>query len=274
MGRISALTELTTLASDDYLVVLDSSANIAKKITIANAFGITDFGWTATGESWTYSAYSSTTRIAEITVPTDATTKYTLGMRVKFTQPTDGVKWGIIHKVEATKLHIFMKSGNDLDNEAITSPQYSIAKVPLGFDPTPTLWERLATDTTQRSQGSPTSGTWYNMGSFSISLGVGAWDLSYRVTRQQNSSSTSAVVYSTLSSANNSESDSEFSATSELAMSATNIAGVSWSLYARKVVLLTAATSYYLNTKTTVVATIYARGDNAKETIRAISAYL
>lgn len=36
MGRISALTELTSVANDDYLVVLDTSANIAKKVTVAN----------------------------------------------------------------------------------------------------------------------------------------------------------------------------------------------------------------------------------------------
>ncbi len=275
MGRISALTELTSLASDDYLVVLDSSANIAKKISVANAFGIPDFGWTAAGESWTYSAYSATTRIAEITVPTDATTKYQAGMRVRFSQTTDGVKYGIIHKVEATKLHVFMKSGNDFDNEAITSPSYSTVKVPFGFDASPTMWERLATDTTQRSQASPVSGTWYNMGSFSLSLGVGAWDLSYRVTRQHNSGVASAKIYSALSSANNSESDSELSAAAELANTSATIAGVSWSLYARKVVLLSSATTYYANTKTTVASgTIYARGDDAKETIRAISAYL
>lgn len=274
MGRISALTELTTLASDDYLVVLDSSANIAKKITIANAFGITDNGFVASGESWTYSAYSATTRIAEITVPTDATIKYNPGMRVKFTQPTDGIKWGIIHKVEATKLHVFMKSGNDFDNEAITSPLYSTAKVPLGFNADPTLWEIESVDTTQRSQSSPTASVWYNLGSFSISLGVGAWDLSYRVTRQQNSGATSAVIYHTLSTANNSESDSEFSAFAETAMSAATIAGISWSFYQRKIVLLTAATSYYSNTKVTTAGTIYARGDNGKEVIRAISAYL
>lgn len=36
MGRISALTELTNVAVDDYLVVLDTSANIAKKVSVAN----------------------------------------------------------------------------------------------------------------------------------------------------------------------------------------------------------------------------------------------
>lgn len=126
MGRISALTELTTLASDDYLVVLDSSANIAKKITIANAFGIPDFGFTATGESWTYA--SATT----ITVPTDATTKYAKGNIVKFTQATGGTKYAVITTVAATLLTVVMLDGATLVNEAITSPFYSNVATPLG----------------------------------------------------------------------------------------------------------------------------------------------
>ncbi len=133
MGRISALTELTTLASDDYLVVLDSSANIAKKITIANAFGITDFGWTASGESWTFSSWSSTTRIGVLTVPTDATIKYNQGMRIKITQATGGTKYGFIVAVTSTTLSIFFGASITLNNEAITSPQYSIAAMPLGY---------------------------------------------------------------------------------------------------------------------------------------------
>jgi len=125
MGRISALTELTSLASDDYLVVLDSSANIAKKITIANAFGIPDLGYTAAGESWTYA--SATT----ITVPTDATTKYGKGMIIKFTQTTGGTKYAVLITVAATLFTIRMLNGATLANEAITSPSYTSAN-PLG----------------------------------------------------------------------------------------------------------------------------------------------
>jgi hypothetical protein len=126
MGRISALTELTSLASDDYLVVLDSSANIAKKISVANAFGIPDLGWTASGESWTYA--SATT----ITVPTDATTKYNVGMFIKVTQSTGGTKYGMIRTVASTLLTIVWLGGATLANEAITSPHYSIAQSPFG----------------------------------------------------------------------------------------------------------------------------------------------
>ena len=126
MGRISALTELTSLESNDYLIVLDSSANIAKKITIANAFGLPSFGFTATGESWTFSSWDSTTKIGVITVPTDATTKYSAGMRVKFTQTTGGTKFGIIHDVTATTLSVFFGTDYTLNNEAITSNDYLI----------------------------------------------------------------------------------------------------------------------------------------------------
>lgn len=126
MGRISALTELTSLASDDYLVVLDSSANIAKKITIANAFGIPDLGWTASGESWTYATATT------ITVPTDATTKYDEGMIVRFSQSTGGTKYAVITNVAATVLTLRMLGGATLANEAITSTYYSTVASPLG----------------------------------------------------------------------------------------------------------------------------------------------
>lgn len=126
MGRISALTELTSLASDDYLVVLDSSANIAKKITVANAFGIPDLGFTAAGESWTYASAST------ITVPTDATVKYAKGMTIKITQATGGTKYGTIITVAATLLTIAWRNGATLANEAITSPAYAIGHSPVG----------------------------------------------------------------------------------------------------------------------------------------------
>lgn len=126
MGRISALTELTELASNDYLVVLDSSANIAKKISVANAFGIPDASWTAAGESWTYA--SATT----LTVPTDATIKYDEGMVIRFTQSTGGTKYAVITNVAATVLTIAMLNGATLVNEAITSTQYSSLASPFG----------------------------------------------------------------------------------------------------------------------------------------------
>jgi hypothetical protein len=126
MGRISALTELTSLASNDYLLVLDSSANIAKKISVANAFGIPDLGFTASGETWVYA--SATT----ITVPSDATTKYAEGMVIKITQSTGGTKYAVIDTVASTLLTITMLNGATLANETISSPFYTTVATPLG----------------------------------------------------------------------------------------------------------------------------------------------
>jgi len=213
MGRISALTELTTLASDDYLVVLDSSANIAKKITIANAFGITDLGWVATGESWTYASWSSTTRIGTITVPTDATTKYYAGMRIKITQSTGGTKYGIIHLVASTLLTVFFPTGTTLNNEAITSPQYSIADTPLGFPKSEDKWKIEAIDTSARQGNTPTNNTWYvpSGSTANITIGVGIWRHGFQASNRAHSSagSTFAASYITSSTTTSTETDAE-----------------------------------------------------------------
>ena len=267
MGRISALTELTSLASDDYLVVLDSSANIAKKITVANAFGITDFGWTATGESWTYASWTSATRIGTITVPTDATVKYTAGMRIKITQSTGGTKYGIITKVAATLLTVFFPSGTTFNNEAITSPQYSIAKVPLGFNADPLLWELSSTLGTTTTQNSPTNGTWYNLGSHSLDVGIGAWLIGYQASYQTTHATTANETYVTLSTANNSSTDSDLGLREY--ESGDSGAGLTLGpLMREKLKLLTSATTFYLNFKTTTTTTSIQNRNATDETSR------
>lgn len=272
MGRISALTELTSLASDDYLVVLDSSANIAKKITIANAFGIADFGWTATGESWTYASWTSGTRTGTITVPTDATTKYKAGDRIKITQSTGGTKYGIITKVAATLLTVFFPSGTTLNNEAITSPFYALAGVnPLGFPTDSTLWYLEVTNTSLVGQASPTTNTWYNIGSISLVVPIGIWDLSYQV-GMYSSGGTAKKHQTTLSTANNTESTSRNTKSFE---SSTTLADISSSFTFIDQVNLASSTTYYLNGRTQVTSTqLYFLGDRNITIVRAECALL
>ncbi len=274
MGRISALTELTSLASDDYLVVLDSSANIAKKITVANAFGIQEFGWTATGESWTYASWTSGTRIGTITVPTDATTKYKAGDRIKITQSTGGTKYGIITKVAATLLTVFFPSGTTLNNEAITSPSYALAGVnPLNFPTDPTLWQLEATDTTLRSQNTPTTDTWYNLGSFNLPVGIGAWEVGYMVTPYFTRASAGAVrIGVTLSTANNTQSDAQM----DTQIESNSLVYTSNSQHNNKLVNLSSATTFYLNTRSETAGadSIYNVNDRTAAKIYARCAYL
>ena len=275
MGRISALTELTSLASDDYLVVLDSSANIAKKITVANAFGITDLGWTASGESWTYASWTSTTRIGTITVPTDATTKYVAGMRIKITQSTGGTKYGIITKVAATLLTIFFPTGTTLNNEAITSPQYSLAKSPSGFDLDPTVWTLEYTRTTQDTQASPTANTWYKLNaSDELVLGIGLWYAGYSVGHFAAKAAGGIDFETTLSTSSSSETDSTMTARTQ--SSGATPTQLMDPIVKTRILAVTSQTTYHLISETRSASHTDLGHDNDDQTLKiwATCAYL
>lgn len=130
--RVSQLTELTVVAVDDYIPIVDTSAGDTKKVKVQTLVGVPAFGWTATGESWTFSSWTSASNVGIVTVPTDATTKYNVGQYVQFVQATGGTKYGKILAVTATTLSIWMP-GYTLVNEAITTPFYSIAARPVGL---------------------------------------------------------------------------------------------------------------------------------------------
>ena len=277
MGRISALTELTELASNDYLLVLDSSASIAKKISVANAFGIPDFGWVVTGESWTFASWSSTTKIGTITVPTDATVKYYPGMRIRISQSTGGVKYGIIVKVAATLLTVFFGTDYTLNNEAISSPVYSAEKTPVGFNASPNKWKLELNDTTSRSQGSPTNGTWYNMGSLSLTIPAGSWNVLFTGQYYFDfAGSGDRAAGITLSTSTSSETDKEFSTYYRVATLNSNIYNEGgWKR--QKVLDLTSDTTYYPIMKSSGVSsatTLLFSNSVSPLRVTAISAYL
>lgn len=176
MPKISALSELTAPDGDDELAIVDTSSTETRKIKASTLFGI-GTGWASAPETPTYSTYDSNTRIAEMVVSAGADAVYTAGMRIKFSQPTDGVKYGIIVMVESELLHVFMNSDYDFDNEALTDVFVSRVKVPQGFDLDPEKWEVLLYDTTDSTiQASMTGGVYYTTG-FSIDIGVGAWSV-------------------------------------------------------------------------------------------------
>jgi hypothetical protein len=132
--RISQLTQITRaqLAVGDLVPVVDISAGQTKYCTLSDLTGLPDTTWTATGETWTYSAWDSALKRATITVPTDATTKYTPGMYVRFSQSTGGTKYGRIVSVTATTLVVYMGS-QTFNNETVTAPVYSVHGTPYGL---------------------------------------------------------------------------------------------------------------------------------------------
>jgi hypothetical protein len=234
-------------------------------------------GWVAAGETWTYVSADGPTGV--FSVPADVTTKYQAGQRVKYTQTTP--KYGIITAVGAfgagvTPITIYGGTDYTLANAAITSPLYSIVKAPLGFPMSPAKWTETFTDTSTRTQASPTAGIWYNVGSLQLSIPIGVWNVEYLAqVKSSKSAATQLDAKLTLSTANNSESD--------IAMSAYFVTGgasgtliLEAKAHMSRLLALAAKTTYYLNmlTGTAGTASIIINGANTTTIIRAVSAYL
>ena len=86
-------------------------------------------GWIASGETWTYASAST------FTISGDKTTKYSVGMKIKFTQTT--VKYGVIaavaYSAPNTTITIVVWTGYTVASAAITLPFFSFADQPQGF---------------------------------------------------------------------------------------------------------------------------------------------
>lgn len=277
--RISQNNQLTAaqLATTDILPIVDVSAGQTKYITVKDLTGAPSFGWTATGESWAYSSWNSTYKIGIITVPTDATTKYSPGMRVSFSQATGGTKYAIIHAVSSTTLTLFFGTDYTLTNEAITSPIYSPLDTPFGFPKNPIKWMTEVQLSSISNQASPAADTWYNIGGLSIPIGIGSWRVVVNTTSEAQSSGGSfTVTNSTLSTATNTGGSPKI--TSKGFGNGSSATGRDQS---KEMFLdLSSNTTYYLNFLTDTTATtnimVYGNTTNglAGTTVRAISSYL
>lgn len=248
MPKISALPPMTTpVASDDQIPMVDKSVGATKRVDNGDLTGFPDFGWTSSSETWSYSSWSSTTRIGVITVPSDATTKYTPGMRIRITQSTGGTKYGIIHAVSSTTLTVFFPSGTTLNNEAISDSMFAVVKTPFGFNGDPLIWAVELRSNANALQSSPSNEVWYNVGSHTLVIGIGSWNLQLKgnLINVSNSSQTQCVLEGGLSTSNNSVSDSDligrgvvYGASSSLRIGAP--------LTILKPILLASQTTYYL----------------------------
>lgn len=200
-----------------------------------------DSGWIPSGETWTYVGADDPTYTFKI-AGVDLTSKYSPGMRIKLTQTS--VKYFIITAVAfSTDTTITVYGGTDYDlaNATITLPFYSTQKAPQGFPLSPDKWTQIATINTTQIQSTTTDNTWYNVGSFTLSVPIGVWELT--CSASVNSYKTSAAswnIYATVSTTNNSETDSYFTAHT---ISTWN---VSLPYYRRKHITAISKTNYYL----------------------------
>lgn len=83
-------------------------------------------GWVPLNDVLTYA--SATT----INTTSDLTSIIEAGMKLKITQPTDGVKYFTVQSITSSLITVATAT-YDLDNEAITSPCYSHAYAPFGW---------------------------------------------------------------------------------------------------------------------------------------------
>ena len=250
----------------------DSGEIIGPFVTGVSA--ITD-GWMFTNQTWTYESSDDPTYT--FTIEENSTGTYSRGMRLKLDQSTGGTKHFILTDISfsgsSTTVTVYGGTDYDLENERISNPYYSIMKAPFGFPLSPIKWTEEASDTTLRSQATPVQNTWYNLGSFNLSIPIGIWKIYYMVVAlSQDTTATNWSVFATLSTANNSESDVDLTC---YQLFGNNInAGSPY--YREKYLDLSAKTTYYLNTKTGSVTldTLFNRNSQSKAFIRAVCTYL
>jgi len=252
----------------------------AEEVRIVNPaaeFDALSTGWQTGPGTWTYSSADSPTFV--LTTSVDLSSFIGVGARIKLTQTTE--KFFIVTVISGTTITLYGGTDYTLTAAAITNPYFSIMKAPIGFPLDPLKWQLQATDQTERSQASPVQGTWYNLNAaHKLDIPIGAWDLMYWVGASASKAAGTVIgAETTLSTANNSESDADFSDDALITTGSASIA-LKTGYHRRKNVLLASKTSYYLNVRTNVASATDIRanqtnnGQTAKLIIRAVCAYL
>lgn len=254
---INGLTEDASPVSGDFLMSYDTSASTLKKVDIDNlpsgSGGLAASGWES-ADAMAFVSVDDPTGVIDFTG--DVRAKYSVGMRIKFTNATNTI-FGIITDVNQT-----LQTGNTrvtflheidptdslalylMENSAITAPYYSVVKAPLGFPIDLRKWTVFVINTSLVQQLTPTAETWYNLGSISISIPIGVWKVSYQVfATEVKGSAINHFCSITLATANNNETDSHFNS----GLEGQSFQKAAATLFREKVLALTSKTAYYLN---------------------------
>lgn len=133
-------------------------------------------GWSSISATLTYASADSPTFVANTSI--DLTSVISVGMKIKLTQTT--VKYFIVTAITSTTITLYGGADYTLANATITLPYFSSMKSPFGFPLNPDKWSVIVTDTVGRSQATPSSGVWYNVGSLGITVPIGLWNVGYK----------------------------------------------------------------------------------------------
>lgn len=240
--------------------------------------------WIADANTWTYASADSPT--FTLTVNADVTAFIGVGCRIKLTQTTAKyfIVTAISYSAPNTTITIYGGTDYTLANAAISSPYYSFMKSPIGFPLDPTKWTVTTTDSQDKQKTTPTANTWYGGANawstgtnVTIILPIGAWKTSYSLYQYVlDTSATIATMEVTLSTSNNSESDSTMTC-SIGGNGASSTMTVRQTSYASKHITVASKTTYYLlgRTESSNIDEINIPGSAVRSIlIEAVCAYL
>jgi hypothetical protein len=168
-------------------------------------------GWVGAEGTWSYSSADAPTFVISVNKALDGIIG--VGMRIKLTQTT--AKYFIVTAVGtysggATLITVYGGTDYTLANAAITTPFWSSAKAPFGFPTAPEKWTVAFSDTSVRAKANPTQNTWYQIhAALQFYAPIGAWRVYQKYTLYVSGASP-VSAWGTISTANNSESNSAF----------------------------------------------------------------
>lgn len=135
-------------------------------------------------------------------------------------------------------------------------------------------WRVAAVYVTQLSS-SNSANTWTNPTGVKTNFPTGNWVLGYQMAAQFNPSVSAGIsLRTTLSTANNTESDKALSCATDLGATSASYGTMVSREHSNGSLLLSSATDYYFNLYATAAGTVYVRGDNTGNVIYADNAYL
>lgn len=215
-----------------------------------------------------------------IACPGDVTGFLALGARLKLRQPTGGLKYFVVTQLTvasgATTINVYGGTSYTLTSENIDNLYFSNGYAPVGFPLNTTLWTETFTSTSDFTQSSPTASTWYNVGSQSLTIPIGLWNISYScVCSFIKTASTQSDMVADLSTSTSSESHTQLRSRVLWAVSSNNMTNRSWHI--RDTVLsFSSKTIMYLIilTSLSTVGSISVNGSLATTVIRAICRYI
>lgn len=182
----------------------------------------------------------------------DLTSKVSLGMKIKWTQNST-VRYGFVTAISfSTDTTLTLYGGTDYDVEdtsthAISNVYFSHHKAPLSFPLNPDKWSVEITLVNETKTSGLVNDTYYNLGSNSIVLPIGIWDVilpTFVFAVGFSGGSWQGSLFA-LSTSNNSASDSKFETQGEYTSGTSGyLQGTFSNVYHN--IVTTSKTTYYL----------------------------